>query len=111
LSKDILKDHEWNEVLWKPLNQEKASLIESEQRIIRVAAYARTSKKVSTQIQSLENQIDYFTRFIQTKPHFRLVSIYYDEGVSGTKMKNRFGLNRLLRHCREGKIDYIVTKS
>ncbi|THE13981.1 hypothetical protein E1I69_05625 [Bacillus timonensis] len=111
MSKDILKDYEWNEVLWKPLIQEKESLIESERNTIRVAAYARTSKKISTQLQSLENQIDYFTRFIQTKPQFRLVSIYYDEGVSGTKMKNRFGLKRLLRHCREGKIDYIVTKS
>lgn len=111
MSKDILKNHEWNEVLWKPLAQEKASLMESEQRQVRVAAYARTSKKISTQLQSLENQIDYFTRFVQTKPHFRLVSIYYDEGISGTKMNNRLGLNRLLRHCREGKIDYIVTKS
>lgn len=111
LSKDILKDYEWNEVLWKPLSQEKSSLIESEQRIIRVAAYARTSKKISSQMQSLENQIDYFTRFVQTRPQYKLVSIYYDEGVSGTKMKNRLGLTRLLRHCREGKIDYIVAKS
>lgn len=111
MSKDILKNHEWNEVLWKPLTQEKASLIESAQKVIRVAAYARTSKKISTQLQSLETQIDYFTRFVQTKSQFKLVSIYYDEGVSGTKMTNRLGLNRLLRHCREGKIDYIVTKS
>ncbi|KAB2953712.1 hypothetical protein F9B85_03580 [Heliorestis acidaminivorans] len=111
LSEDILKNHEWKEVLWKPLAQEKASLLGSEQKIIRVAAYARTSKKISVQLQSLEIQIDYFTRFVQMQPHFKLVSIYYDEGVSGTKMDNRLGLNRLLRHCREGKIDYIVTKS
>ncbi|KAB2953688.1 recombinase family protein [Heliorestis acidaminivorans] len=111
MSEDILKNHEWKEVLWKPLAQEKASLLGTEQKVIRVAAYARTSKKISVQLQSLEIQIDYFTRFVQKKPHFKLVSIYYDEGVSGTKMDNRLGMTRLLRHCREGKIDYIVTKS
>ena len=40
-----------------------------------------------------------------------LVDIYADEGISGTQINHREGLQRLLDDCRAGKIDYIITKS
>lgn len=36
---------------------------------------------------------------------------YVDEAVTGTRMDKRDDLNRLLRDCRKGKIDRIITKS
>lgn len=39
------------------------------------------------------------------------MDIYADEAVTGTRMDKRDDLNRLLRDCRKGKIDRIITKS
>lgn len=41
----------------------------------------------------------------------RSVDIYSDEGISGTQINHREGLQRLLEDCKAGKIDYIITKS
>lgn len=37
--------------------------------------------------------------------------LYYDEGVSGTRMANRNGLSKMLEDCEAGKIDFIIIKS
>lgn len=37
--------------------------------------------------------------------------IYYDEGISGTKVEKRDGMLRLLKDCENGKIDRVITKS
>lgn len=37
--------------------------------------------------------------------------MYADHGISGTKKDNRTGLNRLLRHCEQGRIDRVICKS
>ncbi|MDO4650535.1 MAG: recombinase family protein, partial [Eubacteriales bacterium] len=37
--------------------------------------------------------------------------LYYDEGISGTKMEKREGLLALLKDCEDGKIDRVITKS
>ena len=37
--------------------------------------------------------------------------VYSDYGISGTNQQQRTGYKRLLRHCREEKIDRIVCKS
>ena len=40
-----------------------------------------------------------------------LVDIYADEGISGTKTKNRDDFCRLINDCKNGKIDRVLTKS
>ena len=37
--------------------------------------------------------------------------IYSDHGISATSREKRTGFNRLLRHCKQGKIDRVICKS
>lgn len=77
---------------------------------LRVAAYCRTSTNQEEQNSSLENQIAYYTAFIQSNPKWRFVAIYTDQ-ASGLHTKNRPGYRKLLKECRRGKIDLILVKS
>lgn len=40
-----------------------------------------------------------------------MVGIYADKGITGTSVKKRDEFNRLMRHCKQGKVDMIITKS
>lgn len=77
---------------------------------LRVVAYCRTSTNQEEQNSSLENQIAYYTAFIQSNPMWRFVAVYADQ-ASGLHTKNRPGYRKLLRDCRRGKIDLILVKS
>ena len=53
-----------------------------------IVAYCRVSTDKSDQLNSLETQKQFFTEYVQrTGDH--LVKVYADEGISGTKIKNR----------------------
>ena len=54
------------------------------QRRRRVAGYARVSTDSDEQFTSYEAQVDYYTRFIQSKPEWEFVKVYTDEGITGT---------------------------
>ena len=54
---------------------------------LRVTFYARVSTEKDEQINSLENQVQYYTQFIQEKPSWTYVQGYIDEGISGTSTK------------------------
>ena len=77
----------------------------------RVAAYARVSTSSDEQLTSYEAQVDYYTRFIQSKPEWEFVRVYTDEGISAVNTKKREGFNQMVRDALDGKIDLIVTKS
>ena len=77
----------------------------------RMAAYCRVSTKDDILLKSLENQIAYFLHLGKDQQNWNMVGLYVDRGKSGTSQKHRLGLQRLLRHCEEGKIDLILTKS
>ena len=77
----------------------------------RVAPYIRVSTDSDEQTSSYELQKNYFTEYVKAQPGWVLVDIYADEGISGTQINHREGLQRLLDDCRAGKIDYIITKS
>lgn len=81
-----------------------------EQKIIRVAAYARVSSDKDAAFHSLEAQTEYYRDYAAAHPEWELVSIYSDNGISGTTI-NRPEFQRMLQDCREGKIDLVVTKS
>ena len=40
-----------------------------------------------------------------------MAGIYADEGISATNTKKRENFNRMIKDCRNGKIDMIITKS
>ena len=78
---------------------------------LRVAAYIRVSTDSSDQENSYETQDRYFTELLSRNPEWISAGVYSDYGISGTNKQHRTGYKRLLRHCREGKIDRIVCKS
>lgn len=46
--------------------------------MLRVAAYARVSTDTSDQLNSLENQIGYFKKYIKANPEWEYTGIYID---------------------------------
>ena len=77
----------------------------------RVAGYARVSTDSDEQFTSYEAQVDYYTKFIQSKPDWEFVKVYTDEGISGCNTKRREGFKEMIADALAGKIDLIVTKS
>lgn len=69
------------------------------------------SKDKDAQLYSLENQMKAFQAKIILHPEMDLVGIYADEDKSGTSKKGRGEFQRMLDDCKEGKIDYVITKS
>lgn len=77
----------------------------------RVAAYARVSTDSDEQLGSYEAQVEFYTRYINSNPEWEFVSVFTDEGISGTNTKKREGFNRMIKDALDGKIDLILTKS
>ena len=78
---------------------------------IRLAAYCRVSSDSADQLHSFAAQIRYYSEYTAKHPEYELVDIYADEGLTGTEMKKRDELNRLIRDCKKGLIDRIIVKS
>ena len=77
----------------------------------RVAAYCRVSTEEEEQQSSYEAQCSYYTDKIMTNPEWTMAGIFSDEGISGTSTRKREEFNRMIRRCRQKKIDLILTKS
>ena len=77
---------------------------------LRVTFYARVSTDQDEQINSLENQVQYYTELIQSRPAWRFVPGYIDEGISGGTTKKRDDFNRMIRDAKAGMFDFIITK-
>ena len=77
----------------------------------RVAAYCRVSTQQEEQINSYEVQTRYYTEKINAEPKWKLVRIFADKGISCTSTKHRDEFNKMIRMCKRGKIDMIITKS
>lgn len=56
-------------------------------------------------------QKQYYTEKINSEPKWCLAGIYADKGITGTSTKNRDEFNKMIRDCKKGKIDRIITKS
>jgi len=78
---------------------------------LRVAAYCRVSTEQEEQQNSYQVQIAYYTDLINRKKEWSLVGIFADEGISGTQTKNRTEFKRMIRMCKNKKIDLVITKS
>lgn len=95
----------------KEIKESKKQGIEPSRNKVRIAVYARVSTDDPRQLNSLEAQMAYYTYAILKNPDYRLVQVYYDEGISGTKAENRPGFQQMITDCKKGKIDRIITKS
>ena len=77
---------------------------------LRVTFYARVSTEKVEQQGSLENQIQYYTDFIQKNPNWTYVPGYVDEGISGTTTYKRESFLRMINDAHRGLFDFIITK-
>ena len=84
---------------------------QSTERQLRVAAYCRVSTKEEDQLNSYEAQKTYYTDKIMANPKWTMADIFADEGITGTSAKKREDFMRMMRWCKQGKIDLILTKS
>jgi len=77
---------------------------------VRVAAYARVSDCKEAMLQSLSAQVNYYKKLISENHMWDFVGVYSDEALTGTK-DSRAEFQQLLKDCRAGKIDMVITKS
>ena len=75
---------------------------------LRVTFYARVSTDKDEQLNSLENQVQYYTEFIQSKPKWIYIEGYIDEGISGTELTHRKGMLQMIEDAKAGKINLIL---
>lgn len=90
----------------KPIAEQEAM-----KRKLQVAAYCRVSTEEEEQQSSYEAQCSYYTDKIMTNPEWTMAGIFADEGITGTSTKKRDDFNRMIRKCKKGKINLILTKS
>jgi DNA invertase Pin-like site-specific DNA recombinase len=77
---------------------------------MRCAIYARVSTELDSQKDSVNHQISFFNRYVEENG-WTIYDIYKDEGVSGTSIKKRKEIQRLMRDARAKKFDYVLFKS
>lgn len=85
-------------------------MLETDNKVIRVAAYCRVSTDKTDQTNSLESQKRYFNEYINRNPLWKLYNIYVDDGISGTNTKKRAAFNQMIKDAKCGKFDLIITK-
>ena len=91
--------------------KKQTEISRSKYKQLRVAAYCRVSTEQEEQQNSYQVQIAYYTDLINRKKEWSLVGIFADEGISGTQTKKRTEFNRMIRMCKNKKIDLVITKS
>ena len=99
----------WILLSWK-LSRQKLWRGLERTSIRRVAAYVRVSTDNDEQTSSYELQKNYYTDYIKAQPGWEFVGIYDDEGISGTSLEHRKGMQQLIEDCKAGKIDLMWYK-
>lgn len=74
-----------------------------------IAAYCRVSTDKEDQLNSLEAQKEFFGEYTK-KTGDILVRLYADEGISGTKIKNRKEFLKMMSDAEHGLFDMVVVK-
>lgn len=77
---------------------------------LRVTFYARVSTEFNVQLNSLDNQITYYTDFINNNPNWEYVEGYVDEGISGVSTAKRERFNEMIEDGKLGLFDLVITK-
>ncbi|MDD3414425.1 MAG: recombinase family protein [Lachnospiraceae bacterium] len=74
-----------------------------------VVAYCRVSTDKSDQLNSLETQKKFFQEYCE-KYNLNLVHTYADEGISGTKIRNRKEFLRMMKDSEKGNFQQVLVK-
>lgn len=89
----------------------EAAAQQTVKRQLRVAAYCRVSTDDEEQLTSYEAQQNYYTDKIMTNRDWTMAGIFADEGITGTSARKRPEFVRMIRMCKQKKIDIVLTKS
>ena len=79
-------------------------------KLKRVAGYTRVSDGKESMLHSLSAQISYYSEMIQNRRDWEYAGVYVDKAVTGTK-STRTEFQKMIKDCKDGKIDMIITKS
>ena len=74
-----------------------------------IAAYCRVSTDKEDQLNSLEAQKEFFAEYTK-RTGDNLIRLYADEGISGTKIKNRKEFLHMMSDAERGLFDMVVVK-
>ena len=77
---------------------------------LRVCFYARVSTDSEVQLNSLDNQLEYYENYIKSIPKWTYIEGYVDEGISGVRVEKRIGFQKMIKDARHQKFDLIITK-
>ena len=77
--------------------------------MINAVAYCRVSTDQEDQLKSLKIQKELFEAYAQ-KNGLNLIHIYSDEGISGTKTKNRTEFNQMMKDAETGIFQIVLIK-
>ncbi len=77
---------------------------------LRVTFYARVSTEKDAQLNSLDNQISFYSNFIKRNPNWEYVEGYVDEGLSAISTEKRENFHRMITDGENGEFDMIITK-
>lgn len=77
---------------------------------LRVTFYARVSSESDEQLNSLGNQIQYYSDLIQKNAAWIYVKGYVDEGLSAATTRKREKFHRMIEDGKNGLFDLIITK-
>ena len=77
---------------------------------LRVTFYSRVSTDHLEQKKSLNNQVEYFTKYIKENANWIYVPGYIDQGISGTSDIKRDNFMKMIDDARDNKFDLIITK-
>jgi DNA invertase Pin-like site-specific DNA recombinase len=76
---------------------------------LKAVGYVRVSTNKEEQELSLENQTEFFTKYITGRGD-ELIAIYSDKGKSATKMQNRKELQKMLKAAQRGDFKKLYVK-
>lgn len=77
---------------------------------LRVCFYARVSTDSEVQLNSLDNQLEYYMNYIKSNPNWEYIDGYVDEGISGVRVEKRNAFKRMIKDATSNKFDLIITK-
>ena len=77
---------------------------------LRVCYYCRVSTDSDVQLNSLDNQLEYYENYIKSKPKWIFSGGYIEEGKTGVRVDVRPSFKKMIFDAKNNKFDLIITK-
>ena len=77
---------------------------------LRVCYYCRVSTDSDVQLNSLDNQLEYYENYIKSKPKWIFSGGYIEEGKTGVRVDVRPSFKKMIFDAKHNKFDLIITK-